>query len=95
MKKEINMENLDMAIRCAMCTNAMKNDNGCDGSCVVDMDMYKRVIAAVEESIVTNHGSIENEEKLRFGDCVHSRYGIPLQKHVPPMPKKRRNHENN
>ena len=28
------------AIRCAMCTNPIKSDRGCDGGCKVDEQMY-------------------------------------------------------
>ena len=35
------------AIRCAMCTNPIKTDRGCDGGCKVDDQMYKRVMDAV------------------------------------------------
>lgn len=44
----ININGLDEDIRCAMCTNHMKNDRGCDGGCVVDENMYKRVTEVIE-----------------------------------------------
>lgn len=43
---------LDEAIRCAMCTNPIKSDRGCDGGCKVDEQMYKNVIEAVNGLIV-------------------------------------------
>ena len=42
---------LDEEIRCIMCTNHMKSDRGCDGSCVVNKDMYKAVMDAIEKRI--------------------------------------------
>ena len=39
---------LEEEIRCAMCTNPMKSDRGCDGGCEVNEDMYKRVIKTIE-----------------------------------------------
>lgn len=47
----INTEGLDEEIRCTMCTNSMKSDRGCDGSCVVDKDMYKAVLDVIEKRI--------------------------------------------
>ena len=47
----IHTEGLDEEIRCTMCTNSMKNDRGCDGSCVVNKDMYKAVMNAIEKRI--------------------------------------------
>ena len=43
---------LDEAIRCAMCTNPIKSDRGCDGGCKVDEQMYKNVMEAVNGLIV-------------------------------------------
>jgi hypothetical protein len=48
----IHTEGLDEEIRCTMCTNYMKSDRGCDGSCVVNKDMYKAVIDAIEKRIL-------------------------------------------
>ena len=47
----IHTEGLDEEIRCTMCTNHMKSDRGCDGSCVVNNDMYKAVMDAIEKRI--------------------------------------------
>ena len=40
------------AIRCAMCTNPIKSDRGCDGGCKVDEQMYKKVMESVNGLIV-------------------------------------------
>jgi hypothetical protein len=48
----IHTEGLDEEIRCTMCTNYMKSDRGCDGSCVVNKDMYKAVMDAIEKRIL-------------------------------------------
>lgn len=45
----IHTEGLDEGIRCAMCTNHMKSDRGCDSGCVVDDNMYKAVMDAIEK----------------------------------------------
>lgn len=47
----IHTEGLDEEIRCTMCTNYMKSDRGCDGNCVVNKDMYKAVMDAIEKRI--------------------------------------------
>jgi hypothetical protein len=47
----IHTEGLDEEIRCTMCTNSMKSDRGCDGSCVVNNAMYKNVMDAIEKRI--------------------------------------------
>lgn len=47
----IHTEGLDEGIRCAMCTNSMKSDRGCDGSCVVNNAMYKEVMDVIENHI--------------------------------------------
>lgn len=48
----IHTQGLDEGIRCAMCTNSLKNDSGCDGGCVVDEDMYKEVMNTIRNHIV-------------------------------------------
>lgn len=48
----IHTEGLDEEIRCTMCTNSMKSDRGCDGSCVVNKDIYKAVMDAIEKRII-------------------------------------------
>lgn len=44
---EMFSQGLDEAVRCAMCTNVMANDRGCDGGCVVNEGMYKSVMSAI------------------------------------------------
>lgn len=59
----IHTEGLDEGIRCAMCTNSMKSDRGCDGSCVVDKDMYKKVMDVIENHIIDTDKMIEPTTK--------------------------------
>lgn len=47
----IHTEGLDEGIRCAMCTNSMANDLGCDGECVVNKSMYEKVMDVIENHI--------------------------------------------
>lgn len=45
------LDGLAEGIRCAMCTNPMKSDRGCDGSCVVNESMYKSVMKVIDEQL--------------------------------------------
>lgn len=47
----IHTQGLTEGIRCAMCTNSMKSDRGCDGGCVVDNEMYKKVIDTINNQM--------------------------------------------
>ena len=53
---------LGEAIRCAMCTNPIKSDRGCDGGCKVDEQMYKKVMEAVNGLIVEVNADGEGSE---------------------------------
>ena len=55
---------LDEEIRCIMCTNHMKSDRGCDGGCVVNKDMYKAVMDAIEKRIQSN--TVETIPKTEY-----------------------------
>ena len=48
----INTQGLAECIRCAMCTNHMKSDSGCDGGCKVDEHMYKKVMDAIQRQFI-------------------------------------------
>ena len=48
----IHTQGLAEGIRCAMCTNSIKSDRGCDGGCIVDEDMYKNVVDTIRNHIV-------------------------------------------
>lgn len=47
----IHTQGLAEGIRCAMCTNSMKSDKGCDGGCVVDNKMYKKVMETIKSQM--------------------------------------------
>ena len=49
----IHTEGLDEEIRCAMCTNPIANDRGCNGSCTVNDKMYKKVMDTIENHIIS------------------------------------------
>ena len=48
----IHTQGLGEGIRCAMCTDSMKSDRGCDGGCVVNEAMYKEVMNTIRNHIV-------------------------------------------
>lgn len=45
---KINDEALDEGIRCAICTNNMKSDRGCDGNCKVNEHLYDRIMKVID-----------------------------------------------
>ena len=44
----VHAQRLDVGIQCAMCTNSMKSDTGCDGGCLVNKEMYKKVLDVID-----------------------------------------------
>lgn len=43
---------LEEGIRCAMCTNTIKSDTGCDGGCIVDTKMYNKVMTEINSRLL-------------------------------------------
>lgn len=48
----IHSTGMEEGIRCAMCTNPMANDRGCDGGCRLDEDMYNKVLDVIYSNII-------------------------------------------
>lgn len=48
----IHTDGLEEGIRCAMCTNPMANNRGCDGGCDINESMYKRVLDVIKKNIL-------------------------------------------
>ena len=48
----IYTEALEEGIRCAMCTNTIKSDTGCDGGCIVDTKMYNKVMTEINSRLL-------------------------------------------
>ncbi len=66
----IYTEALEEGIRCAMCTNTIKSDTGCDGGCIVDRKMYHKVMTEINSRLLRQpprKGYIEREvlDKIR------------------------------
>lgn len=49
---KIEMEGLVEGVRCAICTNSMKSEKGCDGSCEVDSHTYEKILEVIMNNIV-------------------------------------------
>ena len=67
----IHTGGLNEGIRCAMCTNSMANDRGCDGACVVNTGMYKKVMDVIEDHIADTDKKMDSTTKNDLGvDCI-------------------------
>ena len=60
----IYTEALEEGIRCAMCTNTMKSERGCDGGCVVDEKMYKKVLTEINSRLLRQSPQTEQENPM-------------------------------
>ena len=45
----IHTNGLEEGIRCAVCTNQIKSDTGCDGGCCVDENLVKRICDVIHK----------------------------------------------
>lgn len=72
----IHTQGLDEGIRCAMCTNSMKSDSGCDGGCIVDDEMYKKVMDTINNQIFEQPTT---KDCLVVEDCVSREPSIPKE----------------
>lgn len=59
----VNTQGLDESVYCAMCTNTFKSNNGCDGNCIVDEDMYKKVMNTIKNHTIKTE--LKEEELLK------------------------------
>lgn len=49
---KLYLDGLEAGIRCALCTNPIKSDRGCDGGCKVNEDLYKRILDVIDSCTV-------------------------------------------
>lgn len=74
----INVDGLDEGIRCALCTNPVRNERGCDGSCSYNKNLLKNIMGVIQNSIVENTPTVEARAKgewlYRFRDSENSVY---------------------
>ena len=79
----IHTQGLAEGIRCAMCTNSIKSDRGCDGGCIFDEDMYKNVVDTIRNYIVPPATPIrkvgewikKNNDYFDWYECSECGYG--------------------
>lgn len=55
----VNTQGLIEDIWCAMCTNTFEGNNNCDDKCIVDEDMYKKIMNAIRHHSI----KIKSKEK--------------------------------
>lgn len=60
----IDAEHADAEVRCLLCDNPMKSENGCDGSCHYDEDLYNKVMEAINKL-----STVEAEPVIRCFKC--------------------------
>ena len=76
----IHTQGLDEGIRCAMCTNSMKSDSGCDGGCRVDEDMYKKVMDTIKNQMFsqpTSDDCVSRKDVLEMFGYETTIYDLP------------------
>lgn len=79
----IQTQGLDEGIRCAMCTNSMANDRGCDGLCKVDESMYQKVMNVIEKALKNQrYETISNIPDDYVYDCETEEYCIYKHKYT-------------
>lgn len=72
----IYTEALEEGIRCAMCTNTIKSDTGCDGGCIVDRKMYHKVMTEINSRLLRQpprEGYIEREVLYKIRAEIEAR----------------------
>jgi hypothetical protein len=67
----IHTQGLAEGIRCAMCTNSMKNDRGCDGGCMVNEDMYEKVMETINNQMFSQPTSDDCVSRKAVIDIIH------------------------
>lgn len=77
---------LTEGIRCALCTNPMANDMGCDGGCMVNEYQLKKIIDVIEQARIK-----EQEPKIAYwidtgsgqecSECREIQYGYDNFRH--------------
>lgn len=55
----ISVDGLDEGIRCALCTNHIRTDRGCDGNCSYNKNLFESIMGVIKNSIVNNAPTVE------------------------------------
>lgn len=85
----IHTQGLDEGIRCAMCTNSMRSDRGCDGGCVINEDMYKKVMETINNQMFSQPTSEDCVSRKAVIDLINADWkyeGLELSiNELPPV----------
>ena len=65
----IDIDGLDVEIRCSMCKNPMHTNRGCDGNCKYDEKLYERIMQILGERIKPLPSA--QPEIIRCKDCKY------------------------
>lgn len=83
----IHTDGLEEGIRCAMCTNPMANNRGCDGGCDINESMYKRVLDVIKKNILEQEPCEDCISRQAVLDMMQMRMsGKELYKAVYELP---------
>lgn len=75
----IDTEGLDEQIRCEMCRNPMHTNRGCDGNCIYDVNLYKRIMQILGERIKPlppAHSEIAKDTNVPTNDLIRRQDAI-------------------
>lgn len=78
----IHTQGLAEGIRCAMCTNSMKSDRSCDGGCVVDEDMYKKVMKTINNQMFsqpTSDDCVSRQAVIEYIEACGAELGHDIE----------------
>ena len=87
MTKVVNPEGLEEGIRCAMCTNPMRSDRGCDGGCQYDEALYNRICEVVRKNTCNAIVIPDGMTRADFADVLN-RVLVAIRKAAPPVKEK-------
>ena len=84
MTKVVNPDGLEEGIRCAMCTNPMRSDKGCDGGCQYDEALYHRICEVVRKNTCNAIVIPDGMTRYDFADLLN-RVLVAIRKAAPPV----------
>jgi len=62
---KLDSQGLEEELRCAMCTNWMKSETGCDGGCSFNEHIYQKVIDVIKRRQIKNNMASNNWIKCK------------------------------
>jgi hypothetical protein len=85
--KVVNPEGLEEGICCAMCTNPMRSDRGCNGECQYDEALYNRICEVVRKNTCNAIVIPDGMTRADFADVLN-RVLVAIRKAAPPATEK-------